>query len=64
MLLLVTFIGRCYCQSHVVDVNTTEADVIACYISFLLADVTDIRSTILVASGLLLQQGTNENSTM
>ena len=32
------FIGRCYCQSFVVDVKTTEADVIACYI-LLLADV-------------------------
>ena len=26
------FIGRCYCQSIVVDVKTTEADVIAYYI--------------------------------
>ena len=26
------FIGRCYCQSIVVDVKTTEADVTACYI--------------------------------
>ena len=26
------FIGRCYCQSIVVDVKTTEAGVIACYI--------------------------------
>ena len=29
------FIGRCYCQSIVVDVRTTEADVIACYVLFI-----------------------------
>ena len=28
------FVGRCYCQSIVVDVKTTEADDIACYILF------------------------------
>ena len=32
-------LGWCYAMYMVVDVKTTEADVIACYLSFLLVDV-------------------------